>query len=399
MADKPAFGFGTPFAEQLDFFRRKINLPSDRWDDIKKSAHDRAFIVAGAGKADLLDDLRGAMDKRIADGKGLNAFRKEFDDVVKRHGWSGWTGEGSRAGVAWRTRVIYQTNMASSYAAGRWAQLNHPDLLKVRPYWRYHHADGVLHPRPHHLSWNGITLRHDHLFWKTHFAPNGWLCHCYISAASAAEYARAQAAGKGEPPTGWDTTDPQTGAPPGIDKGFDHAPGANVDTPLRQMVQDKLISYAPAISKALAHDLNRYVLAHDPPSAFAADVLRRRDIQRSVAFLGFAEDPAAASAATGRDLRGYMGVLPADTPRHVERAHQYDGGNQRPVVAKDYDRVWLAFTAADNIESGHATVRGLDSVVVYKEFEGEMYRAVYEIRPGKKARLLALVSLIIKTGR
>ena len=48
------FGFNTPFAEQLDFFRQKLNLPSERWDDIQKAAHDRAFIVAGArwGAAD-----------------------------------------------------------------------------------------------------------------------------------------------------------------------------------------------------------------------------------------------------------------------------------------------------------------------------------------------------------
>ncbi len=40
--------FNSPFTEQVAFFRKKINLPSERWDDIKKSAHDRGFIVAGA---------------------------------------------------------------------------------------------------------------------------------------------------------------------------------------------------------------------------------------------------------------------------------------------------------------------------------------------------------------
>ncbi len=225
MAAKPAFGFGTPFAEQLEFFRRKLGLPTERWDDITRAAHDRAFIVAGASKADLLNDLRDAMQRRLEDGKGLQAFRGEFTDVVLKHGWTGWAGEGSKAGWAWRTRIIYQTNMSTSYAAGRWQQLNHPDLLKLRPYWRYHHADGVAHPRPHHLAWNGITLPHDHPFWITHFAPNGWLCHCYISAVDGVAYARAQSAGKGAPPAGWDEINPKTGAPVGIDKGFDYAPG------------------------------------------------------------------------------------------------------------------------------------------------------------------------------
>lgn len=248
---KTDFGFGTPFQEQLDFFRQKLNLPTERWDDIKKSAHDKAFIVAGAGKADLLNDLRQAMDKRIKDGKGINAFRAEFAEIVKRNGWTGWTGQGSVAGEAWRTRIIYATNMSTSYAAGRWAQLNDPDLLKLRPYWRYHHADGVLHPRPHHKAWNGITLPHDHPFWKTHFAPNGWMCHCYITAVSAEEYARAQAAGKGAPPAGWDAIDPKTGAPVGIDKGFDYAPGANVNRPMKDFIDNKLINLDAPIGAAM----------------------------------------------------------------------------------------------------------------------------------------------------
>lgn len=51
-----------PFAEQIAFFRRKLNVPTERWDDLWQAAHDRAFVVAGAAKADLLEDLRGAVD-------------------------------------------------------------------------------------------------------------------------------------------------------------------------------------------------------------------------------------------------------------------------------------------------------------------------------------------------
>ena len=36
-----------PFAEQIDFFRSKLNLPTESWTDIWQSEHDRAFVVAG----------------------------------------------------------------------------------------------------------------------------------------------------------------------------------------------------------------------------------------------------------------------------------------------------------------------------------------------------------------
>ena len=387
--------FARPFSEQVEFFRKKLNLPTERWDDIKQSAHDRGFMVAGAAKADLLDDLRKAVDKSIAEGKSLGWFRQNFDEIVKRRGWTGWTGEGSKAGRDWRTRIIYQTNMSTSYAAGRWRQLNDPDLLKVRPYKRYVHADGVRHPRPQHQSWNGITLPHDDPFWQTHFAPNGWMCHCYIVAASASDYETAQGAGRATRPDGWDTLDPKTGAPPGIDKGFGYAPGANTDTSLRQMVQDKLITYPPAITRALSADVNRYVNAHDSASDYATRVLADRSKIEPL-WLGFVENSADVSAVAGRDVKGYLVLLPDEAPRHGAKAHGHDGGSQRPPTAADYALVWQVLAQADSLRAGELSATGLATVVALKKIGGEVYRCVFDVRPGKKNRSLSLLSLVIK---
>ncbi|MBK9441405.1 MAG: virion morphogenesis protein [Comamonadaceae bacterium] len=235
------------FQEQIDFFRKKLNLPTERWNDIESAAHDRAFIVAGAQKADLLADLRAAVDKSIA-GQSIGDFRKQFAAAVAK---SGWTGEGTTAGRAWRTRVIYQTNIATSYAAGRWAQLHDPELLAVRPFWRYIHSDSVLHPRAQHKAWGdaGLTLRHDHPFWLTHFPPNGWGCHCYVQAVRGPK-----AGDRTEPPDGWDTVDAKTGAPPGIDKGWAYAPGANARASLQSLVDAKLAKLSPELAHALSQE-------------------------------------------------------------------------------------------------------------------------------------------------
>ncbi|MEO7469974.1 MAG: phage head protein, partial [Sphingobium limneticum] len=114
-----------PFTEQIAFFRGKLGnlVPTEFWDDLVREQHDTGFMVAGAQKADLLTDLAAAVDRTIAEGKSLDAFRKDFRAIVQRHGWHGWTGEGTKAGEAWRTRTIYKTNASTSYAAGRYAQL------------------------------------------------------------------------------------------------------------------------------------------------------------------------------------------------------------------------------------------------------------------------------------
>jgi hypothetical protein len=282
-----------PFAEQLAFFQAKLNLPSERWDDIMQAAHDRAFIVAGAAQADLVNDLHGAIANAIENGTGLDAFRKDFNAIVLKNGWTGWTGEGSAAGQAWRTRIIYQTNMATSYAAGRYQQLTNPELLKIRPYWKYVHADGVAHPRPLHLAWNGLVLPYDDEFWDTHYPPNGWCCHCRVTSADAGDYADAQAAGLGTPPAGWDDIDPKTGAPVGIDKGFDYAPGANVDQPLASFIDNKLINLDAPVGAAM-YQAMRPVLQAEQSAAFQAflDGVLADPVKRGRMALVGAIDPA-----------------------------------------------------------------------------------------------------------
>jgi uncharacterized protein with gpF-like domain len=228
-------GFDLGFQEQIDFFRAKLRLPTDKWDDIWQAEHDRAFVVAGATKADLLADLAQAVDKAISTGTTLETFRKDFRKIVADHGWQGWTGEGTPGGFAWRTKVIYETNLRSSYHAGRWAQLNDPGFQKLMPYWEYVHNDSVLNPRPQHLAWNHLTLLASHPFWKTHFTPNGWGCRCRIVARH-----RPLDNAITIPPEDWQRIDEKTGAPVGIDKGWAYAPGQSNLDELIAAKKDKL---------------------------------------------------------------------------------------------------------------------------------------------------------------
>lgn len=393
--------FNRPFAEQLDFFRRKLNLPSAHYDDIIHGAHDRGFMVAGATMSDLLADLNQAVDAAIAEGKGLAWFQKEFPRIVEKNGWTGWTGEGSAAGTAWRSEVIYKTNMRTSYAAGRWKQLTDPQMLQEMPYWRYVHSDSVIHPRPLHLSWNGLILPADSPWWLTHFPPNGWGCQCSVHAVSARQMREKY--GKEKPDTppddGTYTYTDRYGQtheiPNGIDYGWDYAPGAAASQPLREQVAEKMIRYPDAITTALSRDVNRYINASEQVAEFARRVIEDRSAAEPL-WLGFVENFAAVGAAAGKDVKGYLVLLPADVPRHVENSHGFDGGNQRPPTPQDYALVQQVLAEADSLRPGDLTAKGLATVVAIKEIGGEVFRCVFDVRPGKKNRALALLSLVIK---
>ncbi|MFN3971254.1 MAG: phage minor head protein [Gemmobacter sp.] len=241
--------FGKPLAQQISALRIRLGnlVPTGKWDDLWQSQHDRAVTVAGALKADLLADLAGEVKKAIEGGQGIESFRKGFREVVERRGWHGWTGEGTVAGEAWRTRVIYKTNMATSYAAGRHAQLVEGGF----PFWVYRHG-GSRDPREQHLEWDGLVLPADHPFWATHAPPNGWGCSCFITGARSDRGARRRG---GDPdkelPPGWNAIDPRTGAPPGIDKGWAYSPGASVADDIRAQVAAKAEGLPDPLAAAL----------------------------------------------------------------------------------------------------------------------------------------------------
>lgn len=223
-----------PFAEALEFFRQKLNLPTAKWDDLLGAAHDRAFVVAGATMADLLADLRAAVDKAISQGTTYQTFKKDFEKIVAERGWTGWTGEGSKGGRAWRARVIYETNLYTSYAAGRFQQMK--EVANSRPYWRYRHSDAVTTPRPEHAAWNGKILRHDDPWWAAHAPPNGFGCKCYVETLAARDLKKLGIeppkanAGENMPFNGTvKQINKKTGEvielPEGVDKGWDYQPG------------------------------------------------------------------------------------------------------------------------------------------------------------------------------
>jgi hypothetical protein len=185
--------------------------------------------------------------------------------------------------------------------------------------------------------------------------------------------------------------------PKGVDYGWDYAPGANVRTPLREFVQRKLVDYRPAIAKLLSRDCNRYINALDKPSEFAVKALTNTGLTDPL-WLGFVESFERIKAETGLNTQGYLTLLPADAVRHVEKSHGHDGGDQRPAVPEDYDRLWEILAEFDAVKPSEEPSRhGNAMLVTVKAIGEERYRCVWEVLPGKRSRALALVSMVIKT--
>lgn len=173
-----------PFAEAVAFLQQKVALPSRSYTDLMHQAHDRAFVVAGATSVALVEDLKAAVVRVERDGLTLADFRRDFEAIVERHGWTGWTGEDTAAGRAWRTRTILETNLRTAHQAGRLKQMR--AVAGRRPWWQYRH--GVLRrpktPREDHVALHGLVWRHDDPVWQQIYPPNDWGCTCGVRTLS-----------------------------------------------------------------------------------------------------------------------------------------------------------------------------------------------------------------------
>lgn len=216
-----------PFRQQILFMAAKLALNTTGWTDVYAQEHDWAFMVAGANRDDVLLRFQEAIQRAIEEGRTLEQFREDFDQIVADTGWD------YNGGRNWRSRVIYETNMRQSYNAGRYEQ--QMKLAKAMPYIRYKHSDAVQHPRPIHASWNNKIWRATDPIWNVLFPANGWGCQCYTESLSERDMKRLGKDGPDPTPElkyhtvtiGKNSPNgPRTvSVPEGIDPGFEYAPG------------------------------------------------------------------------------------------------------------------------------------------------------------------------------
>jgi len=178
-----------PPTEAIEYFRAKGWAPqSDRfsWRDIWGNEHDRMFTVAKAMRDDVLKELQEALEEVIVEGGSVEDFQRRAQPKLESFGWWGKgemidpkTGlpELVQLGSARRLEIIYDTNLRTAYSAGRWerAQRN----AKLMPYFTYIQVDRPS-AREAHKPFDGVTLPVDHVFWRTHWPPNGWKCGCIV---------------------------------------------------------------------------------------------------------------------------------------------------------------------------------------------------------------------------
>jgi SPP1 gp7 family putative phage head morphogenesis protein len=229
---------GVPPAEAIAFFRAKGFRIGFAWEDVFRSEHARWFTVAKAMSRDILQDIREAVDAAIADGTTLEQFKKDLRPKLEARGWWGrkrmidpLTGAAKtvQLGSPRRLRIIFNTNVRTAYAAGKWQRIQR--VKAAFPYLEYSSVmDG--REREEHHNWHGTILPVDHPWWDNHYPPCDWECRCDAIPRTKRMLARQGKAADDAPPPpnpSYTWTNSRTGETGelerGIGKGWDYNVG------------------------------------------------------------------------------------------------------------------------------------------------------------------------------
>ena len=182
------FNFNLAPKEAIKYLQKKGYKLSFDYNELQKEAHHKAFTVAKVTKLDLLNDIFTNIDAALKDGRSFEDFKKKLVPTLKKKGWWGEqnitnpkTGEVKTINIgSRRLRTIYKTNMRVAYQVGRYKQMK---ALPTSVYWRYKSAL-LENTRDEHANMHGIILHRDDSWWNTNYPPNGWGCHCKVTAHS-----------------------------------------------------------------------------------------------------------------------------------------------------------------------------------------------------------------------
>lgn len=261
--------------DAVEFFRSKGYKITFDYRDMEPEDHSYGFTVAKAMRQDILQDIRTAMDDAIANGTTLETFKSSLKPTLQEKGWWGRkemldpkTGELKEVqlGSSRRLQTIFDTNMRTAYASGRWEQVQR--TKKTQPYLRYVCIIDS-NTRASHRQFHNIVKHADDPFWDQHYPPNDWGCRCTVQQLSERDVIRLGLSitkTQPMPPKNW--IDKRNGRilqiPQGIAPSFAQNVGKNrmkalmpppIDQPLKVPYSGPSIKVPPPPARPIKKDL------------------------------------------------------------------------------------------------------------------------------------------------
>lgn len=158
------------FTEAFDDLLAREPRIAKHADDMRRVYATGGFAVRGLPKG-LAEDAKLKLTERIQKAvamlgqKGVSSpdagkVLAEIGDFTQAYGEN-----------------VYRTNLATSYTAGRFKQMEDEDIRSITPAFAFE-AVGDSSTRPNHAAGSGVTAAIDSRVWNRQSPPQGFQCRC-----------------------------------------------------------------------------------------------------------------------------------------------------------------------------------------------------------------------------
>jgi SPP1 gp7 family putative phage head morphogenesis protein len=162
------------FVEASSWFRERVAVTRDEWSMMTYEARRQSFTLAGTQQLEVVQTVMASLQKAIDKGTPIDKWRKDIQESLGK----------KFAGLnpSYLDTAFINANQ-QAYSAGRWAQMNKPEVTNVLP-WRLFSA--VLDDATTDFcrACNGTIVRHDDPWLLTHCPQCHHRCRAAIRALS-----------------------------------------------------------------------------------------------------------------------------------------------------------------------------------------------------------------------
>ena len=392
----PRDDFDVPFEDAIAWAgERKAVLPAEFYGARLQAVRARSFSIAGLAALDQLQQVADSLAEATASGKTLREWRKALPDEVFSLGKA-------------RTELIFRNAVQTHYGVGRTIQQR--ENAAARPYLMWD-AINDSRTRPAHSAMDGFIAPVEDPIWKRWTPPAGHNCRCTRISLS-----EAQARARGYPK-----------ADPGVqpDPGWEGDPTeGNEDLVLVIRARMALCAAGFNAAEFSFKNPNQPMWCNGPPRELAERLDRavhvgKRSLidplamqYRILTFIQQAERSGGQGSAMvvggferQRDLFDLIGADALTINRlsiqpsyllHIKHQHGPGGVKAgRGVTLPEHIAAMAAAVPFGEFESfgGEISHSLRQLVTMLTALSGQRFRLVFEVRPGKRSRSLALYDM------
>lgn len=174
---------GMPFVDALEFFRSKAIISEAEFDALEDRYKTGGFIARRLASDRLREVARQAIERILT----TDVTPTEAARLIRAAEAEELRGLGISPSSNHYIDTVVRTNVQSSYGHGRWAAMNDPDVLALRPYQQYWTA-GDARVRANHRAMHGLVFEAGSAL-AAHVAPPcGFNCRCSMTSLSARQF-------------------------------------------------------------------------------------------------------------------------------------------------------------------------------------------------------------------